>query len=111
MRKVKGACLEAAQIVNDWRAKAPGGMETALLLWEQCIVPSLLSGYSTWVEMTPSTEKQLDDLLRWYLRLILQVGPGARLASLQWCSATLGLRGWPESLASKVAPHNENKNP
>ena len=27
-----GACLKIAQIVNDWRAKVPGGMATTLVL-------------------------------------------------------------------------------
>ena len=30
--KIRGACLEIAKIVNDWRAKVPGGMATALVL-------------------------------------------------------------------------------
>ena len=30
--KIRGACLEISSIVNDWRAKAVGGMETALVL-------------------------------------------------------------------------------
>ena len=29
--KIKGACFEIATIVNDWRAEAVGGMETAIL--------------------------------------------------------------------------------
>ena len=32
--KIKGACLEIAIVVNDWRAQAVGGMETALMLRE-----------------------------------------------------------------------------
>ena len=46
--KIRGTCLEIAHIVNDWRSKVCGGMETALLLCEGCVIPSLLSGAGTW---------------------------------------------------------------
>ena len=42
--KIKAACLEITQIVNDWRSQAVGGMTTALVLWEACCIPSLLHG-------------------------------------------------------------------
>ena len=87
--KIRGACLEIGQIVNDWRAKTAGGMETALLLWEACCLPSLLNGAGTWTELSKQTEKKLNQIQYWFLRLILQVGPGALLASLLWDSALL----------------------
>ena len=92
--KIRGACLEIAQIVNDWRSHVAGGMETALLLWESYCVPSLLLGAGTWTQMTAVTEKTLDKLQCWYLRLIYQVGPGAPIASLLWDTSVLfmGLR-------------------
>ena len=31
--KIKGACLEIGIVINDWRARNIGGMETALMLW------------------------------------------------------------------------------
>ena len=34
-----------------------GGMETALMLWEVCCVPSLLHGAGTWTEISSKTEK------------------------------------------------------
>ena len=40
--KVRGAGLEIAQIVNDWRSHLAGGMMTAVTLWERCCEPSLL---------------------------------------------------------------------
>ena len=54
--KIRGACLEIAHIVNDWRAHIVGGMETGLLLWEACCVPSLLNGAGTWMEISKATE-------------------------------------------------------
>ena len=45
--KIRGACLEIGIIIDDWRARDLGGMETALMLWETCCVPSLLHGAGT----------------------------------------------------------------
>jgi hypothetical protein len=82
--KIKAACLEIAQIVIDWRLQVVGGMETALLLWEACCIPSYLSGAGTWVEISQQTENKLNAMQYWFIRLILQVGPGAPKASLLW---------------------------
>ena len=99
--KIKGAALEIATIVNDWRAEAAGGMNTALLLWEACLVPSLLQGASTWVEVSEKTVKKLNSLQQWFLRLILQVGPGTLVAALGWETGVLDmkLRIYQEKLA------------
>ena len=98
--KIKGACQEIAEIVNDWRSRVAGGMESALLLWEACVVPSLLAGAGTWVEMSATTTKKLNNIQLSFLRLVLQVGPGAPLASLLWDNSLLdmGLRIWREKL-------------
>ena len=92
--KIRGACLEIAQIINDWRSHVTGGMETGLLLWEACCVPSLLNGAGTWMEIAKKTEKQLDKIQFWGLRLFLQTGPGTPLVSILWDTAVLqmGLR-------------------
>ena len=92
--KIKAACREIANIVNDWRSRAVGGMEVALQLWEACCLPSLLHGAGTWVEMSTAAEERLNKLQNWFVRLILQVGPGAPLAGLSWDARLLdmGLR-------------------
>ena len=84
---IRGACLEITAIVNDWRARIEGGMETALLLWEACCIPSLLNGAGTWTDISAATVKRLNQIQCWYLRLGLQVGPGAARASLLWDTA------------------------
>ena len=98
--KIKAACMEIACIVNDWRARAVGGMEAALQLWEACCVPSLLHGAATWLDMSASTELKLNKLQNWFVRLVLQVGPGAPLAGLLWdtCLLDMGLRVWREKI-------------
>ena len=50
--------------------------------------------------MSKETEKRLNGLQNWYLRLILQVGPGTPTAALLWDSGCLdmGLRVWREKI-------------
>ena len=79
---IRGAGLEIAIIFNDWRAGVTGGFETTLMLWEACCIPSLLHGAGTWVEMSKATEKQLNALQVWFLRLVLQIGSGSPVSGL-----------------------------
>ena len=106
--KIRGACLEIGQIVNDWRSQAVGGMDTALLLWETCCIPSLLHGAGTWTDITAAAEKKLNTIQRWYFRLIYQIGPGAPLSSLLWDSITLDMkfRVWIEKILLILAIRN-----
>ena len=98
--KIRGACLEIAVIVNDWRAEVVGGFDTALMLWETCCIPSLMHGAGTWMEINSQTEKQLNKLQNWFLRLIWRVGQGAPVAALLWDSQLLDMkvRVWKEKV-------------
>ena len=98
--KIKGACLETTMIVNDWRSRMVGGMETALLLWEACCIPSLLHGAGTWVDISETTIKKLNQIQSWFLRLALKVGQGAPRAVLLWDNQVLvmQLRVWKEQI-------------
>ena len=98
--KIRGACLEIAVIINDWRAEILGGMETALMLWEKCCIPSVLHGAGTWVEMNSSTEKRLNSIQSWFVRFIYQVGQGSPVSALLWDNFLLdmGLRVYIEIL-------------
>ena len=98
--KIKGACLEIAVIVNDWRAQTVGGMETALMLWEACCIPSMLHGAGTWVDINKTTEKKLNALQNWFVRLTLRIGQGSPLVSLLWDFSLLdmSLRIWREKV-------------
>ena len=71
--KIKGACHEIAHIINDWRAQAIGGIDTAIFLWETCCISSLMNGSGTWVDISAKTEKTLNSIQQWFIRLILQV--------------------------------------
>ena len=90
--KISGACLEIAVIVNDWRAQVVGGVDTALMLWETCCIPSLMHGAGTWVEMNSQTEKQLNKLQIWFARLIWRVGKGAPVSALLWDCQLLDMK-------------------
>ena len=98
--KIKAACLEIANIVNDWRAEEVGGLESAIILWEACIIPSLLHSCSTWMQISKTTENKLNKLQRWFVRLILQVPQGTPSASLTWETGLMDmrLRIWREKL-------------
>ena len=98
--KIRAACREIAVIVNDWRSRSVGGMESALQLWEACCIPSLLHGAATWLDMTAATVQKLNTIQNWFLRLVLQVGPGAPVAALLWDSGVLDmeLRVWRDKL-------------
>ena len=96
--KIRGACLEIALIINDWRAQNIGGMDTALMLWETCCIPSMIHGAGTWVQMNKNTEKRLNTLQCWFVRLILRIGQGSPVSGILWDTALLdfGLRVWIE---------------
>ena len=86
--------------MEDWRSQVVGGMDSALVMWEACCVPSLLHGAGTWVEITPAAERRLEALQNWFVRLILRVGPGCPAASLRWETGLLSMvhRVWLEKL-------------
>ena len=50
--KIKGAIYLTAQIVESFQMQAMGGLMAAKVLWEGAIVPSLLSGASTWAQLS-----------------------------------------------------------
>ena len=98
--KIKGACLEIVDIIQDWRAQVVGGIDSALQMWEACCIPSLLTGAGTWVNITPAAERRLEALQHWFLRLVLRVGPGCPTPSLRWETGVLSMRMrvWVEKL-------------
>ena len=99
--KVKGAALEIAAIVDDWRSHLVGGFVTGFLLWESCCVSSLLHNSGSWVNLPEQAEKRLESLQLWYLCLLLRQGPGVASGSLLWETKTLSmkLRIWREKLS------------
>ena len=68
--KVKGSMYEAAAILKDYRMQAIGGMMGAWDIWEKAIVPKLLSNCGSWVEISNSTIKVLEETQNLYCRLV-----------------------------------------
>ena len=89
--KISNASKEIIKVVNDWRSRCVGGMETAILLWEKCCIPSLLHGSGTWIKTSPDTIKVLNKIQHNFLRMVLSVGPGAPVASLCFESGVLDM--------------------
>ena len=88
--KIKGSIYELRTIVEDFRMQAVGGIESAIDLYESCIVPSLLANCSTWMEIKDQTVKRLDEIQDLFGRARLQVLQSSpRLAT----RAALGLQG------------------
>ena len=65
-----------------------GGFQTGLVLWESCVIPSLLYNSSTWVEVSKDEEKALEDMQDYFLRLLWGAGPGTPRVSLRADTAT-----------------------
>ena len=77
-----------------------GGLETAIILWEACVIPSLLHSCSTWMQISRATENKLNNLQRWFVRLIMQVPQGTPSSSLTWETGLMDmkLRIWKEKV-------------
>ena len=54
-------------------------------------MPSQLHGAGTWMEISKSTEKVLNSLQVWFLRLVLRLGPGSPCATLLWDNQVLDM--------------------
>ena len=53
--------------------QAVGGMQSAIDLYESCIVPSLLTNCGTWTEITKKEESVLDECQDMFCRAVLKV--------------------------------------
>ena len=69
-----------------------GGFQVVLDLWELAILPTLLYNSGTWVEMDRETEKRLEDLQPFFLRLFLQVSVSTPCVALRSETGMLAIR-------------------
>ena len=74
--------------MKDYRAQLIGGFRTGLVLWESCVVPSLLYNCSMWVEVGKKEEKALEDHQDYFLHLLWGAGPGTARVALRADTAT-----------------------
>ena len=90
--KVKGACYEAAAIVEDWRSQCVGGARSAIDLFELAILPALLYNSETWVEISKEAEEKLENLQLFFVRLILRVPQGTPKIALRSETGLLSMK-------------------
>ena len=109
--KTKGAIYELRALVEDYRMQAVGGMQSAIELYEACIIPSLLSNAGSVVDMSQEAVDKLDKLQDTFGRVLLSLPQSAQRSSLQ---AALGLQGmkwrvWEEKILLIQAIRNQEE--
>ena len=74
--------------------------EKQMVKWLGQTISSILHGAASWMELSKRTIRRLNKLQNWFMRLVLQVGPGTPLPALLWDSGMLDmeLRVWREKL-------------
>ena len=60
-------------MVYDTRARAIGGINVAIDVWEMALLPYLLNGAGTWVKMRKSSMEELNKIHNTFLQRILKV--------------------------------------
>ena len=71
--KIKGAGIEVKQIIEDFEMQTLGGLAAPWDLWEQALIPSLLSGAGTWLGNINEAIKQCSAIQDFCWRIILNV--------------------------------------
>jgi hypothetical protein len=71
--KTIGAIYELRALTEDFRMQGVGGCQSAIDMYEACIIPSLLSNAGTWVEMDEAAINKLDDLQDTFGRALLSL--------------------------------------
>ena len=101
--KVKGSIYELSSIIEDFPMQAVGGMEAAIDLYEACIMPSLLSNGSTWLDIDKKCKDSLDAIQDLFSRVLLQLPASTPRLAIWTALGLLGLLGlrwrvWQEKL-------------
>ena len=98
--KTRRAGFEIMNIVKDYRAQQIGGFLTSLVLWETCVIPSLIYNCSTWVGIGKEEIKVLEGLQDYFLRMLWGTGPGAPRMALRADTGTRSIesRIWCEKI-------------
>ena len=65
------AMYDIKTIIEDIRCKVPGGIRTAVTLWECCVIPFLLNNCSSWMRIRKSDMDRLDKFHNLFLNNIL----------------------------------------
>ena len=90
--KIRRASFEILSLVKDYRAQRTGGFKTGLVLWESCVIPSLLYNCLTWIGVGREEVKTLNGLQDYFLRMLWGAGPGTPKPALRADTATRGMK-------------------
>ena len=103
--KVKGSINELRAIIEDFRMQAVGGLEAAIDMYEGCIIPSLLSNCSTWLEIDKKCEDRLDAIQDLFGQVLLQVPQSTPRLAIRGALGLLGMkwRVWQEKVLLLLA--------
>ena len=109
--KIKGSIYELRALTEDFRMQAVGGMQSAIDLYESCIIPSLLSNSGTWTEVGQETINMLDKIQDTFGRVLLSLPKSAQRASLQAALGLVGMkwRVWQEKILLAQAIRNQEE--
>ena len=86
--KVKQMIFEIKAVVDDCSNKTPGGLLTALHIWEGAVIPYLYSALEMWLEMLKSALDTLNSLQETFLRTMLCTPRTTPLVALYWDTGT-----------------------
>ena len=88
VKKRKGLVVQSVYeiraVIEDCRSQVCGGLAAGLDIWEAAVLPMLLYNSDCWMEVTPQTIQDLENLQKDFYRCLLAVGSGCPIPSLYW---------------------------
>ena len=76
--------IESRAIIDDCRINTVGGLMAGIDIWEMAVLPSLLNNCQTWVNISETSIKNLENLQNDMYRTLLAVPRTSPLPSLCW---------------------------
>ena len=76
--------LEIKAVIEDYRATVVGGVAAGIEIWELAIMPFLMNNSETWVEISPKTIENLDNLQNMFYRYLLATPRSCPIPALLW---------------------------
>ena len=90
--KIKASMYEVAAIVDDFRMQSIEGMMSAWELWNLAEIPSLLSNFGVWTEISVKTVERLEDIRNVFIRRVLLVPVSTPKVSLRSETGPLSIK-------------------
>ena len=90
--KTKGGIYELRWVCHDFCLQLLGGMVGAIVLWEECILSSLLTNCGTWTNISEETIMKLDDLQNLFVQVLLKLPHSTPRLSMRALTGMVGMR-------------------